>query len=136
MSHISILDLPVTIDWNGHGNFSVVSQYVEERNQIFYEPELCQFTLRWRPLWALTAIHFKELSKPQWELYLQTYDAVETLQRINTLRATKECCDCAALELWAPALLVRASLVSHKFKIPYDIALIQLTGGYKNLDEM
>jgi hypothetical protein len=130
-------DLPVPVD----SDESVSEIYVQERNCIKSTEELIAFVKRWQPLFKLFVWKPKigSVAYETYDAYEQliegTFNPEETLACMNKLCNIGECehigkYSCCGMHIMLPYPLIDAFLAAKKYEVPFNVALIQINGGF------
>jgi len=114
----------------------LVAAYRNELLGVETPEALHQFVAKWRPVWGMDYKSKKPMTEVEASLIDGSFDAVEALQCIALSRrdacphilASQECC---GVHIVMPPLFIIASMVALKYKVPTNVALIQMTGGYE-----
>ena len=143
-------DLPIMPGESG-SDF-VADTYVSERQMVKTADQLMSFTNRWKAIWG---IQFKDDKKTIEELALiagnydveaamscfKIYRKNEHLRKHRKSRVRKKHIkraphcghispSCYGMHIMLPPLLLHAFMISNHYRVPTDIAIIQMCGGF------
>lgn len=116
--------------------------YVVELREVKTPKELLAFTKKWNPLYTLKISPVegndpestKKTRESEEMIIAGTYDAEKALECIQKNR--KDICEhatsfsCPGMCILMPGILLQSSLISRKFGVSTDLALMQMTEGY------
>lgn len=124
---IDLKTLPVCPDMDNET--SVLSVFVKERDSIKTLEDLANFVERWQSIWIDNE---RERIDQEESLISGSFNAQEVLECIQK---AGECGhqNCCADHIFIPISLLQASLISKKYGVPFDVALIQMNGGLQSL---
>jgi len=133
-------DLPIRVDVDSDESVSEI--YVQERDCIKSIEELIAFVQRWQPLFKLFTWTKPKMGSAAYETYNAyedlvegTFNPKEALECMSKLRNEGECgheskYSCCGMHIMMPYPLLDAFLVAEKYEVPFNVALIQLNGGF------
>lgn len=133
----TVYDLPVQPDDNG-GNLT--EAYVQELKVVDTVEKLKAFAKRWKNVFLIPAeLKDMQCNKFEEQIVSETFDATEALSCIqkNTpkpgMKPQDSWCGhkdgCVGANIKLPFLFLRASWIANSYKVPVDIALLQLQRG-------
>jgi len=131
----SLKDLP--IEPSEEGNELIVKEYIKERDAITTIENIKDHVHRWRHLWNLKDNH----GSNEDILYNEKFDPEEALSCLLKIRNAGECKhvggdqSCCGTHISIPYVLMIATMVSRKYCVAADIALIQLYGHRETENE-
>jgi len=115
----------------------VFEAYTQECRAINTREDLIAFIKRWKTLWDTDNSTLEES-----KLIAGTFDTTEVLRCLSILKAKKDCehtkvgKPCVASHVILPMVLLKSFLIAKQYGVPHDVALVQIYGGYEEIDVM
>lgn len=137
--------LPITIlselpvHPSGGGSELVSDAYISERDEVRTKAQLARFVSRWRAVWKLPLQRDEKLGYEERVLARGRVPRKHVFKHFLRMRAQEDPGPGykpgriwkMAAHIMAPRALVQATLVSHHFGVPHDVALVQLYDGQR-----
>ena len=127
---MELSDLPFELSDDG----LLLTKYLAERNEVSTPEALLAFTNRWKAVWCLER---DPTTAEKRSIVDGTYDPRDAWTCFVVLRLKGDCqhlvenTSCVGMHVVAPRLLLKASMLSKKFCVPFDVALGQMCGGFR-----
>ncbi len=141
---IACKDLPVQ---PSDDSDRVLEAYTEELRAVTSEEQLRGFVARWKNVHLLPVHRLVPMSEEEKQLVDGSFDAATALRCVLLDAKPDSYCEhakklekgakghsCHGMYIAAPVPLLFVSLIAHHYQVPFDIALIQTTGGYTQFE--
>ena len=116
-----MIDFPISLNPNGDDKQNIITQYLQERNELTNAQELSSFVYRWKSIFQLSK-NFND-SPHLDELITENFDLDEVWDKISN--------GCGVLMsvssfILLPPVLLHTFLISNKYSVPIDSTFIQI----------
>ena len=116
-----MIDFPISLNPNGDDKQNIITQYLQERNELTNAQELSSFVYRWKSIFQLSK-NFND-SPHLDELITENFDSDEVWDKISN--------GCGVLMsvssfILLPPVLLHTFLISNKYSVPIDSTFIQI----------
>ena len=116
-----MIDFPISLNPNGDDKQNIITQYLQERNELTNAQELSSFVYRWKSIFQLSK-NFND-SPHLDELITENFNSDEVWDQISNGYGILMSISSFIL---LPPVLLHTFLISNKYDVPIDSTFIKI----------